>query len=150
MNKFKTKIDGKLQLSTVIQTVIDVAIPETEVVLENYKDYANYDIFAYFTINTGSIKYNTAKLKFMDGKCCVRTTDLLNADTLSYFIRNKEVPTVNATVTLDLTKHRHNAQVFENESTKKFSQILYDICDKLEDVDLRLKELEKDKEQELI
>ena len=150
MNKFKTKIDGKLQLSTVIQTVIDVAIPETELVLENYKDYANYDVLAYFTIDAGRIKYNTSKIKFEDGKCIVKTTDLLNADTLSYFIRNKEVPTVNATVTLDLTKYRHNAQVFENEDTKKFSQILYDICDKLEELDLRVKELEKDKEQELI
>ena len=150
MNKFKTKIDGKLQLSTVIQTVIDVAVPETEVVLDNYKDYSNYDVFAYFTIDTGIVKYNTTKIKFEEGKCVVKTTDLLNADTLSYFIRNKEVPTVNATVKLDLTKHRHNAQVFENEDTKKFSQILYDICEKLESIDLRVKELEKDKEQELI
>ena len=37
MNKFKTKLDTKLQLNTVIQTVIDVAIPETELTLDNYK-----------------------------------------------------------------------------------------------------------------
>lgn len=150
MNRFKTKIDGKLQLSAVIQTVIDVAIPETEVVLDNYKDYDTYDVFSYFTIDTGSMSYNTSRIKFENGSCVVKTKDLLNACTLSYFIRHKEVPTVNATVSLDLTKHRHNAQVFEKEDTKKFSQVLYDVCDKLEELDLRLKELEKDKEQELI
>ena len=150
MNKFKTKIDGKLQISTVIQTVIDVAIPETQVSIDNYLDYDNYDIFAYFTIGAGLVEYNTTKVKFDKGRCVVKTTDLLNANSLSYLIKHKDVPTVNATVTLDLTKHRHNAQVFENENTKKFSTILYDVCDKLEDLEIRIKELEKDKEQELI
>ena len=150
MNKFKTKIDGKLQLSNVVQTIIDVAIPETEIVLDNYKDYAEYDILAYFTIDAGSLVYNTTKVKLFNGVAVVKTSDLMNAKTLSYLIKHKELPTVNATVSLDLTAHRHSAQVFEHKDTKKISQVLYDICDTLENIDLRLKELEKDKEQELI
>ena len=150
MNKFKTRIGANLQLSAIIQTVVDVAIPETELILENYSDYDNYDVFAFFTIKSNTCSYNTSKNKFEAGKCVVETKDLLNASKLSYFITHKEINTINTTTSLDLTKYRHNAQVFEREDAKKFSEILFDICDKLEELDVRIKELEKDKEQELI
>ena len=150
MNKFKTKIDGKLQMSAIVQTVIDVAIPETKLVLDNYLDYDAYDIFAFFTITDKMCAYNTKKKKLEDGACVVDTKDLLKASSLSYFIKHKEFPTVNITVSLDLNAHRHEAQVFEKEDTKKFSEALFDICDKLEELEVRVKELEKDKEQEII
>ena len=149
-NRLKTKIDGKLKLSSIIQTVIDYSIPETEIVLDNFSDYSDYDLFLFFTIDSGNGDYNTNRFGVKNGKCLVKTLDLLNAKKLSYFIRNKNVPSVNTTVSIDLTEYRHNAQVFENKDTKKFSQVLYDICEKLEDIDFRVKELEKDKEQEII
>ena len=149
-NRLKTKIDGKLKLSSIIQTVIDYSIPETEIILDNFSDYSDYDLFLFFTMDSGNGDYNTNRFDVKSGKCLVKTLDLLNAKKLSYFIRNKNVPSVNTTVSIDLTEYRHNAQVFENKDTKKFSQVLYDICEKLEDIDFRVKELEKDKEQEII
>ena len=117
-NRLKTKIDGKLKLSSIIQTVIDYSIPETEIILDNFSDYSDYDLFLFFTMDSGNGDYNTNRFDVKSGKCLVKTLDLLNAKKLSYFIRNKNVPSVNTTVSIDLTEYRHNAQVFENKDTK--------------------------------